>query len=144
MWFFFFNLFRRYLRSILKESFGRLMIKLLEPLNVVLILPSSIYARFLNHKIILEKNKRSLMHFLFLSMNVLSNLPQCFYPQSSLKTTFIFMTLCILLPLCKSFPLEKDAFSVCVKPRSFSLLHWSFSTSPQLGMTPQICNLNRI
>lgn len=120
------------------------MIKLLEPVSMVLILLILLYARFLRHKIIQEKSKCFLMHFLFLSMDVLSNLLQCFHPQSSLKTTFTFMSLCILLPLYKSFPLEKNAFSLCVRPRSFSLLHCSFAISSQLGITPQICNLNRI
>lgn len=84
------------------------------------------------------------MVFIFLSMDVLSNFLQCFYPQISWKTTSIFMSLCLLPPLYKALPLEKDVISVCIRPRSFSLLHWSFAISSQLGASPQICNLTWI
>lgn len=84
------------------------------------------------------------MPFIFLSMDVLSNFLQCFYPQISWKTTSIFMSLCLLLPLYKALPLEKDVISVRIRPRSLSLLHWSFAISSQLGISPQICNLNWI
>lgn len=84
------------------------------------------------------------MPFIFLSMDVLSNFPKSFYPQISWETTFIFMSLCLLLPLYKALPLEKDAISFCIRRRSLSLLHWSFAISSQLGISRQICNLNWI
>lgn len=84
------------------------------------------------------------MPFIFLSRDVLPSIPQYFYSQISWETTSIFMSLCLLLPLYKALPLEKDAISVFISPRSFSLLGWSFTISSHLGVSLQICNLNWI